>query len=734
MTIKQEAQGEASVALADPVLLDKIDQLFACNVGEYIDLPQLVVVGDQSSGKSSVLEGLTKLKFPRNTGLCTRFATQILFRRDPSLKRRRVNGSIISATPHDENTAGWSVTDIDTLSATEFESMMTDVHTTMGLKATTGDGRPSFSADVLRLEIHGPDENHFSVIDVPGIFKTTTPGVTSKSDIDLVRGMVLNYMRNPRSIMLAVVPANVDIATQEIIEMTRELDPDGMRTLRILTKPDLVDKGAEEAIIELVEGKQESQGLGWVVVRNLGQKELQDPSKDRDAEEEIVRKTAPWNRLSDDNYGIEALAKRIQVLLTSNVRRVFPKVRSEVSKRLKECKKALDDLGDERGSPEQQSKYLLDIVAKFQRITENALHTNYGSQDAFDDEPDLRLATLVANRNAQFSADFALRGHMYNFKSHSHDDDPQSRESSPPSPTGAIMGESEEEEEGGGGGTCKSVPSRKLNVCQDIEDVLHDSEPIHNALAQGILPWIENLYKASRGFELGTFNSSILASVLKKQSAKWPTLAEGYICDVVCMVHVFTRKALNIACGDQRRGEIILSFLMDDLIEKYRSALSMTDFLLRIEREGTPMTQNHYLNSNLQKCRQGRISSAVEKSSFHVTNEHGSREKSVRLSDLTRIHDMSNLEQTVQDIHDILKSYYKVAQKRFIDNMCMQAANYHLVTGPAAPMTLFSPSWVYRLSPEQLEQMAGEEISIRRKRHRLQKQVKDLEMGRKIVL
>jgi hypothetical protein len=60
------------------------------------------------------------------------------------------------------------------------------------------------------------------VIDVPGIFKNTTPGLTSKPDITLVRDMVLSYMRNPRSIMLAVVPANVDIATQEIIEISRE--------------------------------------------------------------------------------------------------------------------------------------------------------------------------------------------------------------------------------------------------------------------------------------------------------------------------------------------------------------------------------------------------------------------------------------------------------------------------------------------------------------------------------
>lgn len=197
----------------------------------------------------------------------------------------------------------------------------------MGLSTSMEDNLPTFSHDILRLEIRGPHENHLSVIDVPGIFKTTTPGLTTKSDIDLVKDMVLSYMSNPRSIMLAVVPANVDIATQEIIEITRELDPDRIRTLGILTKPDLVDKGAEDKIIEFVEGKAEAKELGWVVVRNLGQKELQDPSKIRDIEERSFKNSLPWNYLSKENYGIEALRLRLQALLAANVRREFPKVR-----------------------------------------------------------------------------------------------------------------------------------------------------------------------------------------------------------------------------------------------------------------------------------------------------------------------------------------------------------------------------------------------------------------------
>ena len=77
-------------------------------------------------------------------------------------------------------------------------------------------GRRTFSNDVLRLEIPCPDQEHLSVLDVPGIFKSTTAGLTTKADIQLVRKMVKSYMDNRRSVLLAVVPANTDLATQEV--------------------------------------------------------------------------------------------------------------------------------------------------------------------------------------------------------------------------------------------------------------------------------------------------------------------------------------------------------------------------------------------------------------------------------------------------------------------------------------------------------------------------------------
>jgi len=141
--------------------------------------------------------------------------------------------------------------------------------------------------------------------------------------------MVLGYMKNPRSLLLAVVPANVDIATQEILEMADEVDKDKVRTMGILTKPDLVDKGAENAVIDLLEGKRQSLKLGWHVVRNPGQADLDDKSTDREAvEAKFFKEMQPWARIEKDKVGIASLKQRLQEVLAGHVRREFPEVSS----------------------------------------------------------------------------------------------------------------------------------------------------------------------------------------------------------------------------------------------------------------------------------------------------------------------------------------------------------------------------------------------------------------------
>lgn len=189
-------------------------------------------------------------------------------------------------------------------------------------------GKATFSEDVLRLEVSGPDQEHFSVVDVPGIFRKTTEGVTTKTDMRMVETMVRGYMENPRSVMLTVTPSNVDIATQDILTMAEDVDGDGYRTLGVLTKPDLVDD--ETPVMELIEGRRHKLKLGWCIVRNPSQKQLNNLNNDRYAiEEDFFRTVAPWNSLPKDRVGVKALRIRLQEILGAHIRRDFPKVCAE---------------------------------------------------------------------------------------------------------------------------------------------------------------------------------------------------------------------------------------------------------------------------------------------------------------------------------------------------------------------------------------------------------------------
>lgn len=139
-------------------------------------------------------------------------------------------------------------------------------------------------------------------------------------------------MRNPRSVILAIIPANVDIATQEILEMAAELDVKGERTLGVLTKPDLVDKGAEAAVVDIIEGKIHALNLGWCIVRNPGQQALNNglsdsAANDRHAiEKTFFKSEQPWSSVSKDQVGIEALRIRLVEILAEMIKREFLKV------------------------------------------------------------------------------------------------------------------------------------------------------------------------------------------------------------------------------------------------------------------------------------------------------------------------------------------------------------------------------------------------------------------------
>ncbi|KAK7177566.1 interferon-induced GTP-binding protein Mx1 [Paraphaeosphaeria sporulosa] len=568
--------------LMTSTILEKIDRLFACNAGEYVDLPQLVVVGDQSSGKSSVLEGLTGLPFPRDSGLCTRFATQITFRRS---SETNIVASIIPAkgSPQErqERLRAWSTSSMQSLDVDSFRDIMEQVTGILEIGSNTEPSRRTFSEDVLRLEVSGPSQEHFSVIDVPGIFKRTTQGMTTKEDIVLVDQMVHGYMSNPRSVMLIVVPCNVDIATQEILERAEDVDPEGIRTLGVLTKPDLIDQGGEGAVMDLMEERKHRLRLGWHLLRNPGQSDLNAGRCRHTIETEFFTKVAPWKGLDKGKVGVQTLRIRLQAILEDHIRREFPKVRSELSQKLKTAVKDLDQLGPKRQTREEQFQYLVDVAIRFQDLVSGALQAGYGRAEMFGVNPAFRLATQAINRGEAFAKDVASHGHVYQFQ---------------PESTSIQSGLAKLTMNGSA-----DVGVRSVRDHPDIEDLTHENTSVPAPSNDDIIDWINDIYHDSRGFELGTFDATILAVTLKAQAANWSDIAHGYISDMIALVHSFIIEVLQQIAPSRRVSDGIKSLLLDDLSRMYRGAIDHTQFLLDIELDGTPATYNSNFNENLQK-------------------------------------------------------------------------------------------------------------------------------------
>jgi hypothetical protein len=595
----------------------------------------------------------------------------------------------------------------------------------MGIPApgrVRADGQSTFSDDVFRIELCGPAKSHLSVIDVPGIFRTTTEGLTTEEDKSLVKRMVRRYIENPRTIILAVLAANVDIATTEILDMAAKVDPSGQRTLGILTKPDLVDKGAEQDIIDLVRGRKNKLKLGYCVVRNRGKQERNATLAERHRVESEFFKADPWSSLDKDRVGISTLSPRLRDLLGRITRREFPTVVREITNRLLTCEEELRDLGPSRQTPEQQRRYLLGIATRFQEITTYALEAQYGRHQFLKDDKDLRLATLIVDFNAAFSEDLEKRGHAVNF----------SETKSSPSK---------------GPRKLKPVRSRKLKLKGSLETFFTDKKPAEgqdattidhleypeliNVLptvstappspSDDIMKWIEHEYKSSRGFELGTFNPAILPTLFQELSTKWEDLAGMYVSKVIASIHRFCNVVLARLCTEERVMTALWSLLMDGLLQRYRRTVEHVRFVLRTERSGNLLTTNHYFSENLDKFRSER-GAEQDYDSYSFGPGNAAQKTHV-----------GNMEHTVRDIHDILRSYYKVARKRFTDNICMQGTDYHLITGPDTPLRVLSSGFVVDLSAEQLEAVAGEDTMSIRRRKAIEREIESLSEGRLIL-
>lgn len=578
----------------------------------------------------------------------------------------------------------------------------------------------TFSEDVLKIENCGPDEDYLTVIDVPGIFRLTTEGVTTKRDRDMVLDMIRNYIKNERTIILAVLPSNVDVQTQEILELAEEYDKTGERTLGVLTKVDLLkEESSKTPVCNLVLGVKRPLALGYYLVRNRGGDE--DASVDVAQLEEELFQQQPWKDLPRDRVGTTALKAQLTELLSQITDRAFPKIRREATEKLAVAQKSLDALGLSRQDKREQQIYLSDIAGQFQKLVRAALDADYSVHPAFECHESLRLITSVVNITENFSTDFESNGHLRRFENIEVASSPNTENDindvDDSSSIHPVFGNS----------VSTNIKSDQAKL-HDLENIVTNDWNV-SPPGEGIMDWIQDLYYRSRGIELGTCGARMLSSAFKEQSKKWDPITKQYISKVITAIHKFVMQALVTVCADPRVCDQVSSTILHDIRKRYKNGMDQAMFLIDVERNRRPYTLNHYFNENLQKCRGIRISDIL-RSKARVENSANQGWAPNLVVDFHVIKDAatskSNEEHIQEDIHDILKSYYKVARKRFVDNVYHQAVEHCLLVGPDSPLNVFSENWVVLKEKEQLEAIAGESRSTKNRRSALKKEIEDL--------
>lgn len=407
-------------------MLDLVDKLRNIDkIEKTIPLPQIVVVGQQSCGKSSVLHAISGIQFPRDDGVCTQFPTEIILRREKVISTKafiRCPTDVPKERQADYKRFEqmWSNTSLDNL-----RDIIADAKTVLQLN-----DRKRFSPESLVLEVSGPNQEHLSLIDLPGFFVSTQIN-QNQSDIALVNDIAKNYISKERAIILAVVSGKNDFENQKILEDLKNDEHSRRSTLGVITAPDAIEVGSRRAqeCINLLQKDPRNFGYGWHVLRNLKYSELLAGTCDRDGvERQFFEQQEPWNSLQASCVGNQALKTRLSSILIGNIAQSLPEIQQEVDDKLDQIKIHLDALGQARASPDDLREYLCERAYKFEKLITDMLSdspptSTYGT---LSEETSLRAS--VETQLARFADEMFDKGRLWVCRDQLPGTEPQAEE------------------------------------------------------------------------------------------------------------------------------------------------------------------------------------------------------------------------------------------------------------------------------------------------------------------
>ncbi|XP_059061852.1 dynamin-1-like protein isoform X4 [Achroia grisella] len=334
-------------------VINKLQDVFNTVGADAIQLPQIIVLGTQSSGKSSVIESLVGRSFlPRGPGIVTRrpLVLQLVYSPKDSKEHRSAEEGTI-------NLEEWGkFLHTKEKVYTDFDTIRQEIERETDRMAGNNKG---ICPEPISLKIFSTTVVNLTLVDLPGI--TKIPIGDQPEDIEnQIRNLIIKYISNPNSIILAVTAANTDMATSEAIKMAKEVDPDGRRTLAVVTKLDLMDAGTDA--IDILCGRVIPVKLGIIGVVNRSQQDIIDKKTILDAlKDEATYLQRKYPTIATRN-GTPYLAKTLNRLLMHHIRDCLPELKVRVNVMISQFQSLLNSYGDDVSD---KSQTLLQIITKF---------------------------------------------------------------------------------------------------------------------------------------------------------------------------------------------------------------------------------------------------------------------------------------------------------------------------------------------------------------------------------
>ncbi len=332
-----------------------------------IDIPQLVVVGSQSSGKSSILNSILGMDIlPTGSNMVTRGPLQLeLIQTKKDIKA--VFGEYVDSTWMNLNEINIDFPNPTDEQKVEIRSMikqLTNQYAGSGMNITD---------NPIYLRIYSPNIPNLSLVDLPGLTMVACTDKGQPKDIkDRIRNLVGSYIKNKSSIIMAVMPARTDIEADIALDLIKEHDPRCERTVGILTKIDLMNEGTD--ITHLLENKVSKDlqlGYGYYAIKNRNKIEMESMNVLDGLREEyryFSEHPVYGNHRYKEFMGIPCLCKNLSGLLVKCLKKSFPRILEKINRDLESNTAALNKLGDPIPQEDtMKSAYIHKTIAKLTR-------------------------------------------------------------------------------------------------------------------------------------------------------------------------------------------------------------------------------------------------------------------------------------------------------------------------------------------------------------------------------